>query len=67
VNAYATDRVHLIEHAPEQVVIVTVRTLRASGLSYRAIANEFNHRGLVNRAGGRFNHTQVVRMLEDAA
>ena len=58
---------HLIDHAPEQAVIVTVRALRASGLSYRAIAEALNRRGLVNRAGGRFNHTQVVRMLEDAA
>ena len=63
----AADRVHLIDHAPEQAVIVTVRALRASGLSYRAIAEALNRRGLVNRAGGRFNHTQVVRMLEDAA
>ena len=61
------DGVHLIDHAPEQAVIATVRVLRASGLSYRAIADELNRRGLVNRAGGRFNHTQVVRMLEDAA
>ena len=61
------DGVHLIDHAPEQAVIVTVRALRASGLSYRAIADALNRRGLVNRAGGRFNHTQVVRMLEDAA
>jgi hypothetical protein len=44
-----------------------VQELRTSGLSYRAIAGELNRLGLVNRAGGRFNHTQVVRMLEDAA
>lgn len=61
------DGVHLIDHAPEQAVIVIVRALRASGLSYRAIAEALNRRGMVNRAGGRFNHTQVVRMLEDAA
>jgi DNA invertase Pin-like site-specific DNA recombinase len=58
----AADGVHLINHIPEQAVIATVRVLRASGLSYRAIADELNR-----RAGGRFNHTQVVRMLEDAA
>jgi site-specific DNA recombinase len=63
----AADGVHLIDHVPEQAVIVTVRALRASGFSYRAIADELNHRDLVNRAGGRFNHTPVVRMLEDAA
>jgi DNA invertase Pin-like site-specific DNA recombinase len=63
----AADGVHLIDHALKQAVIVTVRALRASGLSYHAITDELNRRGLVNRAGGRFNHTQVVRMLEDAA
>jgi site-specific DNA recombinase len=61
------DGLHLIDHAPEQAVIATVRELRAGGLSYRAIAGELNRLGLVNRAGGRFTHTQVVRMLEDAA
>jgi DNA invertase Pin-like site-specific DNA recombinase len=53
----AADGVHLINHVPEQAVIATVRVLRASELSYRAIADELNRRGLVNRAGGRFNHT----------
>jgi site-specific DNA recombinase len=61
------DGLHLIDHAPEQAIIRTVRELRSAGLSYRAIAGELNRLGLVNRAGGRFNHTQVVRMLEDIA
>jgi DNA invertase Pin-like site-specific DNA recombinase len=61
------DGIHLIDHAPEQAVIVNVRALRASGLSYRAIADELNRRGLVNRAGGQFHHTQVVRMLDEVA
>jgi DNA invertase Pin-like site-specific DNA recombinase len=61
------DGVHLLENAPEQAVMATVRELRDSGLSYRAIAAELNRLGTVNRAGGRFNHTQVVRMLEDVA
>jgi hypothetical protein len=47
--------------------MATVRALRTSELSYRAIASELTRRGLVNRLGGRFNHTQVMRMLEDAA
>jgi DNA invertase Pin-like site-specific DNA recombinase len=47
----AADGVHLADHASEQAVIATVRALRASGLSYRAIADELNRRGLVNRAG----------------
>jgi DNA invertase Pin-like site-specific DNA recombinase len=63
----AADRVHLLDHPTEQAVIVTVRALRASGLSYRAIAAELNRRGLTNRVGGRFTHTQVVRILDEAA
>ena len=63
----AADRVHLLDHPTEQAVVATVRALRASGLSYRAIAAELNRRGLTNRAGGRFRHTQVVRILDDVA
>jgi site-specific DNA recombinase len=63
----APDGVYLIEHAPEQAVIATVRELRASGLSFRSIAGELNRLSLVNRAGGRFLHTQIVRILEEAA
>jgi site-specific DNA recombinase len=66
-KALDADGVHLIDNAPEQAVIATVRALRASGLSYRAIAGELNRLGLVNRAGGRFLHTQITRILEDAA
>jgi DNA invertase Pin-like site-specific DNA recombinase len=61
------DGVHLISYAPERAVITVVRALRTSRLSYRAIADELNRRGMVNRAGGRFNHTQVVRMLDEVA
>jgi DNA invertase Pin-like site-specific DNA recombinase len=61
------DGVHLINHVPEQAMIAAVRVLRTSGFSYRAIADELNRRGLVNRAGGRFHHTQVVRMLDEVA
>ena len=63
----AADGVHLLDHPTEQAVIATVRALRASGLSYRAIAAELNRRGLTNRVGGRFRHTQVVRILDEAA
>jgi DNA invertase Pin-like site-specific DNA recombinase len=63
----AADRVHLLDHPTEQAVIATVRALRTSGLSYRAVAAELNRRGLTNRVGGRFTHTQVVRMLGTVA
>lgn len=66
-NRLAADGVHLLDHPTEQAVIATVRALRASGLSYRAIAAELNRRGLTNRVGGRFRHTQVVRILDEAA
>ena len=62
-----TDGIHLIDDAPEQAVMAAVRELRASGLSYRAIAGELNARGLVNRAGGPFNHTQIVRVVNAVA
>jgi DNA invertase Pin-like site-specific DNA recombinase len=61
------DGVHLIDNPTEQAVIATVRELRASGLSYRAIAAELNRRGMVNRVGGAFHKTQIIRILEDIA
>jgi site-specific DNA recombinase len=57
------DGIHLVESPAEQAIIATVRELQASRLSYRAIAAELNARGLVNRNGGKFLHTQVARML----
>lgn len=63
----SSDDIHLIDHPAEQAVIARVRALRADGLSLRAIAAELNCRGMTNRAGGTFNHTQVVRMLEAVA
>jgi site-specific DNA recombinase len=63
----AADGVHLIDNPAEQVVIDTVRKLRGSGLSYRSIAAELSYRGLTDRAGGWFTHTQVVRMLGEVA
>jgi site-specific DNA recombinase len=63
----AADGVHFVEAPSEQAVIAIVRRLRASGLSYRAIAAELNQRGLTSRAGGRFMATQVVHMLQAVA
>ncbi len=60
------DGVHVIDNPPEQDVIATVRGLRTAGCSIRGIAAELTRRGMTNRAGGVFNHTQVVRMLEAA-
>jgi site-specific DNA recombinase len=65
-KALDADGLHLIDHVLEQAVIRTVRELRSVGLSYRAIAGELNARGLTNRDGGKFLHTQIVRMLSAA-
>ncbi len=60
------DGVHVSDNPPEQAVIATVRGLRTAGCSIRGIAAELTRRGMTNRAGGVFNHTQVARMLEAA-
>jgi site-specific DNA recombinase len=57
------DGIHRLDHPAEQAVIGTVRALRAEGFSLREIAAELGQRGLTHRAGGRFNHTHVARML----
>lgn len=41
----------------------TLRDLRASGISRRAIADEMNRRGVPTERKGRWHYTTVVRML----
>ena len=64
--ALADDGVSLVEVEAEQAVIREARTLRASGLSLRAVAAELAARGLVARSGRTFNAEQVRRMAEAA-
>jgi DNA invertase Pin-like site-specific DNA recombinase len=59
----AADGVHVEADPTEVAILATVRSLRAGGLSQRAIAVDLAARGLVSRAGRPFGQTQVCRML----
>lgn len=63
----AEDGIHLEVHPEEMAVIAQARELQVGGLSQRAIVKELAQRGMVNRAGGAFNQTQVARMLRGVA
>lgn len=53
----------LVAVEAEQAVIQEARTLRAAGLSLRAVASELQRRGFATRKGGSFDATQVRRMV----
>lgn len=57
----------LEEHPGEQAVLAAVKTLRAEGLSQRAIVSALADRGLLARSGKPFGQTQIARMLGRAA
>jgi site-specific DNA recombinase len=59
----ADDGVRLVEVTAEQVVISEARTLRAAGMSLRAIARILDQRGARARTGRVFAATQVARMV----
>ena len=61
--ALAADGVSLVEVEAEQAVIVEAHTLRAAGLSLRAVADELARRGFVSRGGRAFAAEQVRRMV----
>jgi DNA invertase Pin-like site-specific DNA recombinase len=61
--ALAGDGVHLVEREDEQAVIAAARTLRAEGLSLRAIASALAKRGLLARTGKSFAAQQVARLV----
>ncbi len=61
----AADSQTLVEAPGEQAVIREARTLRATGMSYRAIAATLSERGAFLR--GRMGVSQVQRMLASAA
>lgn len=63
----AADGVTLEKNVGEQAVVEAVRTLRAEGLSLRAIAGELEARGLMARNGGSWHAKQVSRIVEAAA
>ena len=59
----AVDGVALVEVAEEQAVITQARTLRAAGLSLRAVATELDRLTLRSRNGKAFAAEQVQRMV----
>lgn len=58
----AADGVHLEENPAEQAIIASIRTLRAAGLSLRAVVAECERRGIISRAGRPFALTQIARI-----
>lgn len=60
----AVDGVHLEPDPAEQAVIERARLLRASGLSVRAVAEELEVEGLMNRAGKPLSVAAVHAMLK---
>lgn len=63
----AEDKKTLVPNDEEQKVIATVRRLRASGLSLRAVVTECARRGVVSRSGRPLGLVQVDRLLRRAA
>lgn len=57
------DGIALLDEPKEQAVISIARELHSNGLSLRKIAEELNSKGFVNRAGGPWSKTQIVRMV----
>jgi len=63
----AADGKTLTPNEAEQEAVAIIRELRASGLSYRAIANELNARELSTKQGATWKPIQVSRALKQAA
>ncbi len=58
---------HLTPDADEQEIVATVRDMRATGLSLRAIAARLTARGIRTRGGSSFAANQVARIVRDDA
>ena len=63
----AADGVALVDDEAEQAVIRLVVELQAAGESTRAIAERLNSDQVAARSGGRWNQTQVCRILKARA
>lgn len=59
----AADGVHLVDDDAEQAVLREARTLRAAGLSLRAVAAELDRLGMHARNGRPFAAVQIARMV----
>lgn len=65
-SAIGGDGETLVPNPAEQLVIAAVRTLRALGMTLRAIAAELARRGMRSRAGKRFKPSAIAAILAKA-
>lgn len=56
----------LVPCDPEQRVLAAIQSMRAGGMSLRAVVAELERAGLVSRSGHAFGLTQVARMVRAA-
>lgn len=63
----AADGVHLEELAEEQAIIANVRSLRAEGVSFRAIVDALESVGIRSRGGSKLGLSQVAKLAQVAA
>ncbi len=61
------DGIHLDREPAEQAVLTQIRTLRASGSTYRQIAAELNQQGLKTRRGTAWRHQYIAGVLRTNA
>lgn len=54
----------VFENKREQEVLAVARQLRAGGESYRDVATILKRRGKTNRAGRKFDHRNLNRLLQ---
>ena len=59
----SADGVHLVPHAKEQREIRQARSLRASGMTLRAVSDRLWELGIASRTGKRLQPVQVQRMI----
>lgn len=52
--------------AEELAVVKEIRSLRAAGLTLRAIADDLNARGIVGKRGGKFFASTVKAVLANS-
>lgn len=63
----ASDGVALVRCPHESAVVELVRSLRADGLTLRAVAAALAARGMLSRNGRPFAATQISRMVAEVA
>lgn len=63
----AVDGVNLVANPHEQQALQLIESLRDSGYSLRAIANELNQRGIPSKSGKAWKHSTIQRIVNRAA